>query len=395
MVNSDAVSQTQHMRLLIVTQVMDSEDPVLGFFCGWVTAFAKNFESIVVICLREGTHNLPENVRVHSLGKERTVIARSDPQERRGNPASDPHSHTHTHFRNHTPGFAQTLCTRIRYSIRFLHLVWQLRHEYDCVYVHMNQEYVLLSGVLWRILGKKVTLWRNHYAGSWRTDLAAMLCHKVFCTSQSSHTAHYKNTVFMPVGVSTDQFSPVAGVARVQGSILSLGRVSPAKKLELFLDACAVLRERGVAYSATVCGDALPENSGYLRTLKEHTTDRGLAECVTFMPGVPNYAAPALYSAHDIFVNTSPSGMFDKTMFEAMGCGCLLLASARDLHGLVDERCIFRENDPLDFAAKLEALLALSEAEKDTLRQSLQRVLREKHSLTRLAGRLAEELATA
>jgi len=58
------------MKLLVVTQVVDTEDPVLGFFVRWVEELAKHVESVEVICLREGKHMLPVNVHVHSLGKE-------------------------------------------------------------------------------------------------------------------------------------------------------------------------------------------------------------------------------------------------------------------------------------------------------------------------------------
>ena len=58
------------MRLLIVTQVVDQNDSVLGFFHRWIEEFAKNCEKVHVICLKESVHNLPENVAVHSLGKE-------------------------------------------------------------------------------------------------------------------------------------------------------------------------------------------------------------------------------------------------------------------------------------------------------------------------------------
>ena len=59
------------MKLLITTQVVDQNDLFLGFFHGWLEEFAKHFEHITVICLKEGTHSLPENVEVISLGKER------------------------------------------------------------------------------------------------------------------------------------------------------------------------------------------------------------------------------------------------------------------------------------------------------------------------------------
>lgn len=58
------------MRLLVVTQAVDKQDPVLGFFHRWLEEFAKHADQLIVICLREGTHSLPSNVRIYSLGKE-------------------------------------------------------------------------------------------------------------------------------------------------------------------------------------------------------------------------------------------------------------------------------------------------------------------------------------
>jgi len=59
------------MKLLIVTQKVDIQDDNLGFFHRWIEGFAEHYESIVVICLQKREFNLPANVRVLSLGKEK------------------------------------------------------------------------------------------------------------------------------------------------------------------------------------------------------------------------------------------------------------------------------------------------------------------------------------
>ena len=58
------------MKLLIITQKVDINDDVLGFFHRWIEEFAKHCEKITVICLQKGEYNLPDNVKVLSLGKE-------------------------------------------------------------------------------------------------------------------------------------------------------------------------------------------------------------------------------------------------------------------------------------------------------------------------------------
>ena len=57
-------------RIVIITQDVDEQSDVLGFFVAWIRAFAQRVERVDVITLAKGTYALPANVFVHSLGKE-------------------------------------------------------------------------------------------------------------------------------------------------------------------------------------------------------------------------------------------------------------------------------------------------------------------------------------
>ena len=46
------------MKLLIMTQAVDQNDPVLGFFHRWIEEFSRHCERVHVICLKEGEHSL-------------------------------------------------------------------------------------------------------------------------------------------------------------------------------------------------------------------------------------------------------------------------------------------------------------------------------------------------
>ena len=61
------------MKLLITTQTVNINDPVLGFFHRWLKEFAENCEQVTVICLQVGEYQLPPNVKVISLGKEKLL----------------------------------------------------------------------------------------------------------------------------------------------------------------------------------------------------------------------------------------------------------------------------------------------------------------------------------
>lgn len=339
------------MRLLILTQVVDREDPVLGFFHRWVEEFAKHFETIIVICLKEGKHLLPANVRVLSLGKESGA-------------------------------------SRITYVARFFRYIWSERANYNAVFVHQNQEYVLLAGWFWKLLGKKIYMWRNHYAGSLLTDIASFFCDKIFCTSARSYTARFKNAVQMPVGVDTELFKS-AEEKRIPRSILFLGRMAPSKRPDMLVEALGTLSARGVSFTTSFYGPTLPKDESYLVSLKRRISDLHLTDRVLFYGGVAHDAVPALYASHEIFVNLSGSGMYDKTLFEASASGCLIVAASTDFAELTGFPAV--SDEPRKLASTLVEILELSLDEKARHVAHLRSLARQQ-SLETLANRLRASL---
>jgi glycosyltransferase involved in cell wall biosynthesis len=340
------------MRLLIITQSVDSSDPQFSFFHRWLQEFAKRFELVHVICLKEGMYMLPANVIVHSLGKEEG--------ESRG-----------------------------KYIRRLYWYALKLAGKYDAVFVHQNQEYVLLAGWLWRLMGKRVYLWRNHWAGSALTDIAVKFCAKIFCTSAFSYTAKFPNNKVMPVGIDTELFSPVKGSHRHE-TILSLGRIAPSKHLEVIIEALPILRDGGLEIKAHIYGNALYEHQEYEKSLHQRASDLHVDHLVVFHPGVSNAQIPSIYSGHEIFINCSESGMYDKTIFEALACGALTFASSQDYAKAGDARLVF-DGTARDLALKVKQYLKFPDMEKEKMRAEGQK-LAASQSLATLIERLAEAM---
>ena len=138
--------------ILILTQKMDIDDDVLGFFHNWIVELAKHYEKVTVICLEKGRHELPRDIKVLSLGKDEFL-------------------RYPRHF---------WFLRKIVALLRFYRYIFEERSNYDKVFVHMNQEYVLLGGFFWKMWGKKIFLWRNHPKGSFLTNIAIFLSDKVF-----------------------------------------------------------------------------------------------------------------------------------------------------------------------------------------------------------------------
>ena len=339
------------MKLLILTQAVDSTDTTLGFFVRWISSLAVRFEKVTVICLREGVHTLPANVTVYCL---------------RG------------------PSYIG----KLHIAGKFLHLIWMLRREYDSAFVHMNQEYVLLGGLFWRLLHKKIFLWRNHRVGDWKTALAVTFSQKVFYTSRDSFTAHFANAVEMPAGIDVELFEKNEGEERKKNSLLMFGRVAPVKHIEMAIEAMAALKERGVEATLSVVGDALSKDQGYLQSLKDRAEALGVDNQVYFQKGVPFAQAPALYHAYEIFLNFTPSGSFDKTVFEALAAGCKVLVTNDSMKGILPDGS-WTDANREHVADKIQRLLSLDVAAEHTYKEDAVRILTSQ-SLDALVGKLVQ-----
>ncbi len=343
------------MRLLICTQSFDKNDRALGFFVGWTEELAKHFDLIRVICLSRGEATFPHNVAVYPLGKGEI-----------GGPR---------------------LLKRLRYMARLVNLAWRLRGEYDAVFVHMNQEYLLAAGWLWALLRKDVHFWRNHYDGNALTDVAARFAKKVFYTSEHSYTAKFPQAVRMPVGVDISQYAQSA--SRTPRSILWYARVAPSKRLELFIEALALLRERGATFNASVYGSPLPEDASYYEAQKRRASELGLGLSVSFHAGLPHAEGAKVFGTHEIFVNTSRSGMYDKTIFEAAASHCIVLSSSKDMEKEMGPDFYFEDAETL--ASELHRILGTEPGALLKIGEEFTELAR-RNSLQKLGERLAEEI---
>lgn len=340
------------MKLLIVTQAVDTEDPLLGFFHSWIDEFARRAVGIHVICLKEGVHRLPANVSVHSLGKE-------------------------------------TGRSRIKYIRRFFAYAWRYRSDYDAVFVHMNQEYVLLYGLVWRLLGKRVVLWRNHVRGSLATRVAGMIAHRVCFTSPEAYVAHFTNARMMPLGIDTRTFKPSPPMQTE--ALLILGRIDPIKRVDECIEAVKLL-DTARALHVDVYGSPSEGNEAYAKRV--HALSHSLVEkgIVAFHGPVAHAETPALYASHSIYINITPSGSFDKTIGEALACGCLVVTANNAVREIIPTTLFIEEFTRSAIAQTIEAARTIEPAERKKITESGRSYIEERHSLTRLMLELLSDL---
>ncbi|MFH1423743.1 MAG: glycosyltransferase family 4 protein [Candidatus Nealsonbacteria bacterium] len=346
------------MRLLVITQKVDLNDDILGFFHHWLEKLSKRFDSLNVICLQAGKYSLPQNVRVFSLGKEK---GRS----------------------------------RARGLFRFYRYIWQLRKNHEAVFVHMNPVYVVLGGIFWKLQQKKIYLWHNHRHGNIITRIAIWLSCAVFYTSPFSFSARFKKSKMMPVGIDTDIFKKFEQIKKIPRSIIYAGRFSAVKNVDTLIEAADLLDKRGADFILNIVGRAGDDEQENFRKIKVLARNLEIKGKIKFLGGVTHQQIPALYNQNDIFVNLTQTGSFDKTTLEAMACQNIVLVSNQVFKDIFPEEwrkaLMFKERDPEDLAEKLLYLTGLADSEKDSFGAQLREIVVKNHDLNNLIEKLTDE----
>lgn len=313
------------MRLLICTQAVDKNDPILGFFHRWIEEFAKHTEHVIVLCLRKGEYTLPPNVEVISLGT----------------------------------------FNRLQRTLEVCALALGRRREYDAVFVHMNPEYVLAAGWLWRILGKHLVLWYTHKSVDMKLRVAHPFVHAICTATQESFRLPSKKVHVLGHGIDTDFFAPDPHVVRGD-HLLSAGRLMKSKRHDLIIRAAKIaqrqLRIAGVGEERAA--------------LEKLAHAEGVA--VEFLGGITQEQLRDEYRTAAHFIHASETGGLDKVVLEAAACDCNIITTVAWLS----------KHAPVQSVA--DTPQAIAEAVVHRARESYDRVaaIRTTHSLASLISRI-------
>jgi glycosyltransferase involved in cell wall biosynthesis len=289
------------MKVLIITQALDKQHPILGFFHRWVEEFAKHTEEVHVIALQTGDYDVPENVTVHSLGKERSA-------------------------------------NRLQRMFTFYLLLITLHKKYDSIFVHMNPEYIVLAGWWWRLTGKKIGLWYTHKSVDLKLRIAVFFADIIFTASKESFRVHSKKLQVMGHGIDTDFFTLDLNRAR-ENHFLSVGRLMSVKRHDR---AIRTAHEAGAPLR--IVGDG-PERPALEALAKE------LGALVTFLGALMHEELRDEYRVAARFIHTSETGSLDKVVLEALACGCPIQTA--------DPALMFLQNESTDYVETHHSLKAL------------------------------------
>jgi glycosyltransferase involved in cell wall biosynthesis len=346
------------MRLLLFNLATDADDPILGFTTRWIQALAKRVEFIHVITMRAGRIEVPENVRVYSVGKEKGY---SEPRRA-------------TEF--------------------YRHLFRVLREDrIDACFSHMIPIFTVLAAPVLKVKKIPIVTWYAHPSLTWILKLAHHLSDRMVASVATAYPYRKDKLVVIGQGIDTDLFCPDGSPPEEPPMILCVGRLSPVKDHPTLIRAAALLRERLKKPFRVVIlgGPAGPKDEPYVRSLHRLVEELNLQDIVSFHPPVPQSALPNWYRRCIVHVNLTPTGFGDKVAWEAMACGrpCMVANEGfRETMGRWEDLLLFNHGNVRELAEKLRDLLAMSEEKRLEIGSALRKNVMKNHSLEGLAKRL-------
>jgi glycosyltransferase involved in cell wall biosynthesis len=350
------------MRVLWFNLSTDLNDPILGFTAGWVRALAKRVEFIHVITMRAGRVELPDNVRVHSVGKEN--------------------------------GYSE-----LRRVIRFYRILSGiLREEHiDACFSHMIPIFTVLVAPILKPKGIPLVTWYAHRQVTPTLKLAHHFSDRMISSEYASYPYQKNKLTIIGQGIDTELFSPSNTPLENPPLIISVGRLSPIKNLITLLDATHLLHRRGYSVRCALVGSSPEQTSGYAEKVHNRVQELNLEDSAQFVGAVPNHQITQWYRRSFAHVNCSPPDhSLDKAVLEAMACGKPSLSSTRgfiETMGNWADRLLFEHGNAEDLARKLEWLLLLRQSERQIIGTSLRESVMKRHNLEQLADKLVALLS--
>jgi glycosyltransferase involved in cell wall biosynthesis len=342
--------------LLIITQKVDAEDDLLGFFVDWIREFSKKFDKVFVITLARGNYGLPSNVHIYSLGKERSN-------------------------------------SKIARAFNFYRYLFRLVPKSAGIFVHMSPVFVIASWPATFIYRKKIIFWYLHRSVTMRLKIAEKLCYKIVTAAKESLNIKSKKIVETGHGINIDKFKTSRNWPTGQLKILSVGRISKIKNYDILLKAAKTLKDGGIDFNVKIIGQpVMPPDVHYFDFLKSLKEKLNLGDTVQFAGFVPHDKIAERYKDVDIVIGLTPDGGIDKAILEGMASGCLVLTSNKACRKYFDryaDKLTFDYGNSESLVEKIISLDQLPSENKKNISDFLVHSVFDSHRLQNLIDKIS------
>lgn len=356
------------MRLLLFNLATDADDSVLGFTTSWIREFAKHVHAIDVITMRSGRIDVPENVSVYSVGKEK--------------------------------GYSEP-----RRIIEFYRILFRLlrQHRYDGCFAHMIPLFVVMAAPILRLRKIPIVLWYAHKSVTLMLRLATLFAYRIVTSVQEGFCIKTPKLRIIGQGIDVNQFTPDEHTLDTPHpfALVTVGRLTRRKHVELLLQGVArfIQAYPDLRLTFTIIGESYTfHDEAYVQDLRTYVSDAHLENSVRFEGSIPYQQIPSYYQKADCFVSMSDTGSIDKAILEAMSCGIIPIMTNHALAGTFEQGlaalCMI-DADPGALAEHLFRVYSLSFEKRRALGRQLRELVVRDHSLQKLSQKILEECVAA
>lgn len=349
------------MRLLLITFELDTHSPALAWQARVAAELGRLCDRVVVLTHRVGAFEPQRNVIVVTLPR---ILQRAPARWVGG-----------------------------RWLINVL--VWRLwqQHRFEAAFVHMNMEWAYRLAPAFTALRVPVLLWYAHGAVTGRLRLAHRCVDAVVTSTPEGFRLPSRKVRTIGQGIDTTAFS-IQPVEHRAADIITVSRISARKRIEILIDALAVLRCARPAepLRLRVVGSALNDDDrDYARGLRTRVRRLNLEADVDFVGHVPMSDIARYYASAFVHVNVSTTGSMDKTVLEALACGCPVLTSNVAFADFFRSHpeCLLDDDTPEAIAARI---LDLYDRRSVVDRESLRRLVHGRHDVATYCKKVVGEL---
>jgi glycosyltransferase involved in cell wall biosynthesis len=266
----------------------------------WVKAFAKEANKVYVYSTHVGLVNLPSNVVVKELGGGGRI-------------------------------------ERIKWVINVTRSI--LDHV-SCktdkiVFHHMSQYTAIYPGIIYRIISAKQGLWYAHAHKSKTLVIASHIVKNLFSSAPGAMPLEKKMVHYVGQGVNMNRFKvEIYENSNRENSIVSLGRVSASKNLDVLLEILPPQYKNHLVFAGPQNEKSVCES--LIRTANEKKLKLNITKTI-------NYEDVPLFLSRFKFYYCGTKVAVDKAVIEAAMCGCLIITSNLNVLALTGMNKVYDE----------------------------------------------------
>ena len=353
------------MNLLMFNLAVDSEHVTLAFGLRWIEELSKRFDHIDVVTMYEGKYQLPSNVKVWSVGRER--------------------------------GYPRWF--RVLRFYWLLARVWRERSP-AVVFAHMVPIFSVLFSPVALFAGCPSVLWYAHGATPRTLRVAHRLVDLVITSTPQGFRIKSEKARVIGQGIDLGLFPFKRRTTESIFRIVTVGRLAPSKGQDVLISALKEWHPAdGRPWRLTIVGDATSNSErAFASKVSSQVLTVSAPNQVKFTGRLP----PSKIAEHlrdaDVFVSLGTTGSLDKAIVEAMASGCTVLScndAFAELAGAGGFTNCVIGNDEHSIRVGLANYLMLDQHQREQIAERQAYVARSDHGLNGLIDKLSAILIGA